>query len=236
MQRGVSPWPARFRAGRRLPAQAHAEHSRDENEPMPPHLIRPETRIVAPSWNDGWKPQVDTATVRGILWCRRAMLAAYHRCNAAQTIAFDQWTAAVEAVWWAVALDDVLHSFHDGRYLTERALHRDGQTVLGLRWLRHQHAHRIVVTGQGGPKHDFIGGAGEGMYYISPSNRWLERSAIATDGRRRDDVAEAAYDALIARHPLANPITASLTWFDAVLTAAGIDPNQDIAGDDPTVL
>lgn len=203
---------------------------------MPPHLVRPESHIAAPSWDDGWQPSASAEIVRGALWCRRGMRAAHARCLQAGSNAFDEWTAAVEGVWWAVALDDVLYKLHDQRYVTERALHRDGETVVGLRWLRHHHAHQIVVTGQGGPKRDFIPTNGGPPFYISPSNRWLKRSAMSTEWRKTDATTEAAYDARVASHPLADPLGESAKWFDDVFSAAGIDPHQDIAGDDPTVL
>ncbi|MGB4779779.1 hypothetical protein [Microbacterium sp.] len=203
---------------------------------MTPQLLRPETWDGRPSWDDGWQMDPDAETLRGVLWCRHGLIEAHNRAVRARSIAFDHWSAAVEAVWWAVALDDVLHSLHDGRYSDARAAHRDGETVVGLRWLRHQHAHRIVVTGHGGPKRDFFGPNGGPPFYISPSNRWMERANIPSNGRRPDHVTEAAYDARVARHPLESPIEESIKWFDAILTAAGIDPIQEIAGDDPTVL
>jgi len=131
----------------------------------------------------------------------------------------------------------LLHSLHDQRYLAARAAQLDGETVVGLRWLRHQHAHRIVVTGRGGAKRNFFGPSGFGPpFYISPSNRWMQRSDIPTDGRKPDRVAEGSYDARVAGYPLDDPITEALKWFDTILTAGGIDPLQDIDEEDPTVL
>lgn len=92
------------------------------------------------------------------------------------------------------------------------------------------------MTGQGGPKRDFFGASGGPPFYISPSNRWKQRSEILTDNRRPDKKAEAAYDAHIAGWTLEDPIINSLRWFDLVLTAAGVDPLQDVDEDDPTVL
>jgi len=113
----------------------------------------------------------------------------------------------------------------------------DGETVVGLRWLRHQHAHRIVVTGHGGAKRDFFGPTGFGPpFYISQSNRWMQHSDIPTDGRRPDRVTEGAYDARIAGYPLDAPIAEALKWFDTVFTAGGIDPYLDADQEDPTVL
>ncbi|WP_434513230.1 hypothetical protein [Clavibacter nebraskensis] len=201
------------------------------------HLLRPEEWDAHPSWDDGWQMAPDAATLRGVLWCRRGLTGAQHRAVNAGSVAFDHWAAAVEAVWWAVALDEALHSLHDERYRIARASHADGKTVVSLRWLRHQHAHRIVVTGHGGPKRNFFGPTGFGPpFYISPSNRWMQRSDIPADGRRQDHVAEAAYDARVAGYPLDDPIGEALKWFDTVLTAAGIDPHQDADGEDPTVL
>ena len=202
-----------------------------------PRLYRPAERDAEPSWDDGWQMTPDASTLRGVLWCRRGLTGAQHRALNAGSIAFDHWAAAVEAVWWAVALDDVLHSLHDQRYLAARAAQADGETVVGLRWLRHQHAHRIVVTGRGGAKRNFFGPSGFGPpFYISPSNRWMQRSDIPTDGRKPDRVAEGSYDARVAGYPLDDPITEALKWFDTILTAGGIDPLQDIDEEDPTVL
>lgn len=170
----------------------------------------------------------DASTLRGVLWCRSGLIGAYHRALTAGSVAFDHWSAAVEAVWWAVALDDVLFSLHDERYRTARAAHADGETVIGLRWLRHQHAHRIVVTGSGGPKRDFFGPNGGPPFYISPNNRWKQRTDIPVHGRKPDQVAEEAYDAYVSGYPLESPIAESIKWFDTVLTAAGIDTTQAI--------
>ncbi|RMI13233.1 hypothetical protein EBM89_05260 [Cellulomonas triticagri] len=139
-------------------------------------------------------------------------------------------------MWWAVALDDVLNSLLDGRYRPARATERDGQTVVGLRWLRHQHAHRIIVTGQGGPKQDFIGPSGGPPFYISPANRWLPRSDMSVADRKRDPISEEAYDVCVAGHPLESPIAESIKWFDLVLAASGVHPNRRVDGGDPTIL
>lgn len=128
-------------------------------------------------WEDGWRLSADDESLRGVRWCYRAMRAACSRCIGARKIAFDQWTAAVEAVWWAVALDDVLYGLHDDRYKVERSNTADGRTVLGLRWLRHQHTHEMVVTGHGGPKRSFIDPERGGPpFFISPDNRWRART------------------------------------------------------------
>lgn len=200
---------------------------------LEPQLLHPAGPLVRPSWSDGWHLGSDAATLRGVVWCRGGVRAALSRVSSAKDIAFDHWAAAVEAVWWAVALDDVLFSLHGGRYPIARSAHPDGQIVVGLRWLRHQHAHQIVVTGQGGAKRDFFGGP---PFYISPSNRWKQRSEIRTDNRRPNKNAEAAYDAHVAGRTLEEPIISSLRWFDLILTAAGVDPLHDVHEDDPTVL
>jgi hypothetical protein len=200
-----------------------------------PQLLRADHRNCA-SWDDGWRLVLDSETRRGVLWSRRGLICAHDRAARAGTIAFDHWSAAVEAVWWAVALDDVLDFLLDGRYRPARAAARDGTTVVGLRWLRHQHAHRIVVTGRGGPKRDFIGPAGGPPFYISPTNRWLPRSEISSSDRRRDKVSEAAYDACVAGHPLELPIAESIKWLDSVLRASGVALDDELDGGDPTIL
>jgi len=199
-------------------------------------LVRTGGPDADPSWEDGWRLTADPVTVRGVIWCRRGLADASGRAARASAIAFDHWAAAVEAVWWAVALDDVLYSLHDGRYPESRGNCPDGQAVVGLRWLRHQHAHRIVVTGEGGPKRDFFGETGGPPFFISPSNTWLRRSAIPTAGRQRDQAAEIAYDSHVAGRALEGPVAQALAWFDVVLVAGGLDPTQTMSGSDPTVL
>jgi len=211
-----------------------AEVNRTVN--LEPQLLQPVGPLVRPSWSDGWHLDSDAAILRGVVWCRGGLHAAMSRVWSAKDAAFDHWAAAVEDVWWAVALDDVLCSLHDGRYLIARSTHLDGEIVLGLRWLRHPHAHQIAVTGQGGPKRAFFGVSGGPLFYISPSNRWKQRSEFRTDNRRPDKNAEAAYDAHIAGRTLDEPVISSLRWFDLILTAAGVDPLQDVHENDPTVL
>lgn len=122
--------------------------------------------------------------LRAMHWSPRAISTAWERCAGNQGDAHVTWTAAVEGVWWALALDEELREQMPVIYPEARSKDPYGQTVSGFRWLRNRHAHEIVVTGQGGPKKSFYGKSGDGyMFYISPSNRWKRRTDIAPGAR-----------------------------------------------------
>jgi len=206
------------------------------DDPTAPQLLGAGNWNSQASWDDGWEMDPNATTLRGLLWCRRGLVSAHARTIRAASDGFEQWSAAVEAVWWAVALDDILYSLHDRRYPAARSSHAAGATVIGLRWLRHQHAHSIVVTGRGGPKGNFFGADEGPPFRISPSNRWTPRAEIPSTNRTPDKKSEAAYDSHVAGRPLESPITDSIEWFNTILVAAGIDPTQVIDNNDRTVL
>jgi hypothetical protein len=176
--------------------------------------------------------------LRAMYWSRRALGEAWGRCAGNQADAHATWTAAVEGVWWALALDEELCARMPVIYPEARSQDPYGQTVSGLRWLRNRHAHEILVTGHGGPKKDFYGKPGDGYtFYISPSNRWKKRDDVSP---RREEVTKAAetaqgrYDDYVAGWPLDMTLSRACIWFDRVFSACNYPP-LDESGD-KTVL
>ena len=172
--------------------------------------------------------------LRAMHWSRHALSEAWGRCANSQTDAHATWTAAVEGVWWALALDEELNAQMPVIYPEARAQDPYGQTVSGLRWLRNRHAHEILVTGQGGAKKDFLGKPGDDyVLYVSPSNRWKKRYEVSP---RREEATKAAktsqerYDNYVADWPLEMTLSRAGVWFDRVFSACAyppLDPPED---------
>lgn len=203
--------------------------------------LSPETELDVhgqPRWTGRWANgatprQPDFDRLRGIGWARRALVAARSRCLQRADDGFETWTAAVEGVWWALALDDVLLATVGPAYRLAREVDPDGRVLQGLRWLRHRHAHEIVVTGAGGPKRDFFDGGPTGLFYISPSNRWMPSDSIPAALDKSANL-RPLYDETVAGRPLDWPLQQCIAWFDRVLDASGFVPPADDV--DRTVL
>jgi hypothetical protein len=183
-----------------------------------------------------YKPSVPGPDVlRALHWSRHALGEAYGRCASNQNDAQKTWTAAVEGVWWALALDEELKEQMPVIYPEARAQDPYGQTVSGFRWLRNRHAHEILVTGQGGPKKEFFAKPGDDyMFYISPSNRWKRRDDIAPRREKIDETAQERYDSYVAGWPLDMTLSRACTWFDRVFSACDYPPVDEMV--DKTVL
>ena len=63
------------------------------------HRDHPDARMSSDEWR--------------LRLCRHGLIGAHRRAGVAGKGAFDYWAAAVEAVWWAIALDDLLHSLYN---------------------------------------------------------------------------------------------------------------------------
>lgn len=177
----------------------------------------------------------DPDVLRAMRWSHRAVCEAWARCAGNQGDAHKTWTAAVEGVWWALALDEELTEQMKVIYPEARAQDPYGQTVSGFRWLRNRHAHEILVTGQGGPKKDFYGKPGDGyMFYISPSNRWKRRVDISPRRELIDERAQERYDNYVAGRSLEDTLSRAIIWFDRVFSACNYPSLDDLA--DKTVL
>jgi hypothetical protein len=56
------------------------------------------------------------------------------------------YMAAVEATWWAAAVDEQLEKLHKATYTDHRDHDNRGGAVLGLRWARDRHMHQLPIS------------------------------------------------------------------------------------------
>jgi hypothetical protein len=188
-------------------------------------------------WTDGYAVATPAhGPMRAMHWARQAVTAAGVRSEATSSDAFATWTAAVEAVWWVAALDDLLDKVVGKKeYRPARAADDCGQVVLGLRWLRHLHIHEIAVTGTGGPKKPFFPPPRASyVVYISPSNRWLPSAELKPRESDPNLSLRDSYDAVVAGLPLSMATDRAVVWHDRVVSACGFPPYLE--PEDPTVL
>ncbi len=169
-------------------------------------------------------------------WAHRAIAAAADRGEVNRDDAFATWTAAVEAVWWVAALDDLLDKVVGKEaYRPARDADDCGRVVLGLRWLRHLHIHEVAITGAGGPKKPFFPPPGaDYVVYISPSNRWLPSNKLKPRESDPNLALRAIYDEEVAGLPLSMTTERAAIWHDRVMSACGFPPY--VEPDDSTVL
>jgi hypothetical protein len=188
-------------------------------------------------WTDGYTVTTpEPGQLRAMHWARQAITAAGVRSQATSSDAFATWTAAVEAVWWVAALDDLLDEIvGKTAYRAARAADDCGRVVLGLRWLRHLHIHEIMVTGTGGPKRPFFPPPGASyVLSISPSNRWLPATALKPRENDQNLSLRAHYDAVVAGLPLSQATDRAVVWHDRIMSACGF-PTY-VEPDDATIL
>lgn len=185
-------------------------------------------------WQDEWALSPDEDLATAVAWSRAAISEARHRQLSTNNARL-AWTAAVEGVWWALALDEVLMEAIGDRYKAARAENEYGRVVAAMRWLRNVHAHRLAVTGRGGAKKDFLPtSSGQTFFYISPSNRWMSADEIDPEGKMRSKNQRQPYDAHVAGLPLDMSLEIALKWFSQIVSASGISGPNDAV--DPTVL
>lgn len=178
-------------------------------------------------------PMPTEEQLRAWTWARRAVGEAAARCGNNSSDAFKTWTAAVEGVWWVLALDEELKEHFGHPYSEAKALDPYGQIVRGMKWLRNRHAHEIMVTGSGGAKKPFYGTPG-GVIYISPSNRWKTSEVINAQRDEGFEHHRKRYDQSVAGVPLDMSLSQATIWFDRVFSASGF---PDLTPpDDPTIL
>ncbi|MFU8947893.1 hypothetical protein ACLRGF_14305 [Mycetocola zhadangensis] len=186
-------------------------------------------------WSDQWNATATPDEVISLGWSRAALIDARHR-----QLATDDgrlaWTAAVEAAWWAISLDESLSNvIGSKRYREARSRNRFGRVVEGMLWLRNVHAHRLVVTGYGGTKRDFFTPEDKGaMFVISPSNRWLTADEIDPDHKMRREDLRGLYDQHVAGLPLDMSLEIAHKWISQVMFASEIPAPAVL--NDPTVL
>ncbi len=188
-------------------------------------------------WTDGYTVTTpEPGRLRAMHWARQAITAAGVRSQATSSDAFATWTAAVEAVWWVAALDDLLDKVvGKEKYRPVRDADDCGRVVRGLRWLRHLHIHEVAITGAGGPKKPFFAPPGEDyVLYISPSNRWLPSDNLKPRDTDSDLALRAIYDEVVAGLPLSMATDRAVVWHDRVVSACGFPPYLE--PEDPTVL
>lgn len=175
--------------------------------------------------------------LRALRWARSALSEARSRCSRNNSDAFIAWTAAVEGVWWALALDESLALLIGKKdYAELRDSDRHGRVVAGFRWIRNRHAHELYVTGAGGPKRPFYSQPGDNyVFYISPVNRWKKAEEIRADhdGDKTGD-RKRAYDDHVAGMSLDMSLEWSMIWFNRVFDAWGVP--ESVPVDDPTIL
>lgn len=188
-------------------------------------------------WVDGYYvPTPDLMRLRTLHWARQAVALAGARSEATRSDAFATWTAAVEAVWWVAALDDLLDKIvGPAVYRPVRNSDDCGRVVHGLRWLRHLPIHELSITGAGGPKRPFFPPPGANyVIYISPLNRWLPSHQLRSLENERNPEQRDSYDAVVAGWPLSTATERALVWHDRVVSACGF-PDY-VEPDDTTVL
>ena len=188
-------------------------------------------------WTDGLAVATpESGRLRAMHWAHRAIRAAAARGEVDRDDAFATWTAAVEAVWWVAALDDVLDKVvGKEKYRPARDADDCGRVVLGLRWLRHLHIHEVAITGAGGPKKPFFAPPGEDyVLYISPSNRWLPSDNLKPRDTDSNLALRAIYDEVVAGLPLSMATERAVIWHDRVMSAWGFPPY--VEPDHSTVL
>lgn len=176
------------------------------------------------------------AELRALLWSRRALGNAWGRCGNSRGDALTAWTAAVEGVWWALALDEQLSETPGKQYEEARKQDDHGKIVGGMRWLRNRHAHEIFVTGAGGAKKPAFGNPGS-VIVISPSNRWMTSAQINPKRERKGPAAvelRQEYDEHVAEQGLEQSLYAASIWFDRVFSACGFP--DFMPPEDPTIL
>ncbi len=214
-------------------------NSREQRPTIIPGPDGPQSRVGIWSGIPAIPALPEHDQLRAMHWSKRALGEAWGRCGNNTGDAFRSWTAAVEGVWWALALDEVLTT-HMGpapgnAYKAARGQDPYGKIVDGMTWLRHRHAHEMIVAGAGGPKKDFFGKPQDGyVFFISPSNRWKKSGDVRADHDRRPDL-RPAYDEHVAGLPLADSLYQCGIWFDRVFSACGFS-GQDVKEGDPTIL
>ena len=188
-------------------------------------------------WTDGLAvTSPESGRLRAMHWAYRAITAAAARGEANRDDAFATWTAAVEAVWWVAALDDLLDTVVGKKeYRPARDADDCGRVVLGLRWLRHLHIHEVAITGAGGPKKPLLPPLGQNyVLYISPSNRWLPSDRLKPRADDPNLALRAVYDEVVAGLSFSMATTRAVIWHDRVMSACGFPPYAE--PDDTTVL
>lgn len=214
------------------------EHSADFPYPRKPKTASIRARSSeyygVPYWEGvGKTPRIpEPGKMQALHWCKSALAASIHRSG--KDDAFKSWTGAVEGAWWALALDDALEQHFHRIYKEARDASENGLVVKGMRWLRNRHAHDILLTASGGPKKPFFNPPGGGMFYISPSNRWMKSDEIIGERTDRSAALRSEYDEYVAGLPLNMSLEMALTWFDTVFEASNF-PERPIP-EDPTIL
>lgn len=194
-------------------------------------------------WSDRFViEELNDATLQSLTWTRSAMMAAVRRIfEAPDDQPFVAWTAAVEGVWWAVALDEALDELicaaageisSSGRYRRERDRLPEGEVVRGMRWLRHRHAHEVTITRTDPEFTDFYGrdrgqrGGPPFHFYVPHVWKSVEQIAPSHDRSEED---QPLYDAHFAGRDLRAPILKGRDWFDLVIQASGLSPLEDLS-------
>ncbi|MPQ98141.1 hypothetical protein GB931_09445 [Modestobacter sp. I12A-02628] len=143
------------------------------------------------------------------------------------------WAAAVEAVWWIGAVDDQLRTLYGGRKVWEQ--HRTGvpagQTMAGLIWLRHRHAHDAADSGHGRARSWFPLLPLE----LGSPYAWRRSTDLEPEKDGRADL-RPFYEAHVQLQPLGDPVEVVLRWLDQLMPALGVDLARLRDGGDPRDL
>lgn len=215
----------------------HPEAPRKQRRPAPTASIRARSmdHQAAPYWEGIKKaPRIpDADQLQALHWSKSALAACISR--AGHRDAFDSWSGAVEGVWWALALDDALDKHLNRIYTEARDADPDGCVVKGMCWLRNRHAHDILVTAAGGAKKDFlVPPGGDGVFSVSPSNRWMGAEDIIGTRHDQQPGKRHAYDEYVAGLPLNMSLERALAWFNTLFEASKFPPL--LVPEDSTVL
>lgn len=204
---------------------------------MHPSIVVPYPESRTGSWVRFKKhrhpPMPSEEQMRAWTWSKRAIGEAWARCGNNHDDAFKTWTAAVEGVWWILALDEELYEHLGQPYAAAKRSDPYGRVVRGMKWLRNRHAHEIMITGQGGAKKPFFGTPG-GIVHISPANRWKKSEAINAQRDKSYEHFRNRYDEDVAGLPLDMSLYHAGIWFDRVFSACGFPDPQHAT--DPTIL
>ncbi|GAA3681992.1 hypothetical protein GCM10023081_20110 [Arthrobacter ginkgonis] len=186
-------------------------------------------------WQDYSPPTFHPEVQGGVHAAREALRNAWSRSSRDRMDARACWAAAVEGVWWTMALDDVFETQLGAVYNSARDADRYGQVVGAFRWIRHRHAHEMVSTATAGPARNFFGPHPEpgALFYISPSIRWKRSGEVHSEHDRQPKL-RPLYDAHVGGRPIGSTLESAWTWFDRVISACGLEGPS--TSEDPSVL
>ncbi|MCJ1682340.1 hypothetical protein [Rathayibacter sp. VKM Ac-2928] len=100
-----------------------------------PSTLTADGYYVPPTWSGGRVTETERGRAVTLWWCLRAAESRAAE-SGKENVGFAVWSAAVEAVWWIVALEDgLIDMCGDERWKRLLRGSPDDQVLRGLRWL-----------------------------------------------------------------------------------------------------